>query len=279
MELDHGRLEVTQAGEGQIIGRPTLLAIFQQHLPVQDLLNRLRQIGYPMEDVAVYYRLKGTDQVIDATTGQVAAGQSITEAEIAANQLESAETLLLIHPEEEQVRSVEQMITTMGGADVKYSGRTERRGPPPGVDQVARIAQAVHESTPIPDAERAAGPKRPTGLLILVALNLLAAVGYTLLFFNRQGAPTTGEDAVGAFARWTPLISAILSVALAIGLWLLIKRVRKVATALYALAVIIGLAGLCTGGFNLLNIASLIVPIVALSILFNPDVTEAFETS
>jgi|GEM_PF-2839863 len=279
MGLDHGRLEVTQAGEGQIIGRPTLLAIFQQHLPVQDLLNRLRQIGYPMEDVAVYYRLKGTDQVIDATTGQVAAGQSITEAELAGNQIESAETLLLIHPEEEQVRSVEQMITTMGGADVKYSGRTERRGPPPGVEQVALIAHAVHESTPPPDAIGAAVPKRPIGLLILIALNLLAAVGYALLFFNLRDAPTTGEDAVGAVARWTPLVSAILSVGLAIGLWLLIKPVRQVAIFLYALAVIIGLAGLCTGGFNLLNIASLIVPIVALSILFNPDVTEAFEPS
>ncbi len=133
MELEHGRDEVERAGEGQIVGRPTLLAIFPQRLPPQDLMNGLRRIGYPMEDVAVYYRLRGTDQVVDALTGQVAAGQSITQAEIDETQLANAETLLLIHPDVGHVQAVQGMLSAMGGVDIKYSGSTEAVGQPGGV--------------------------------------------------------------------------------------------------------------------------------------------------
>lgn len=133
MEVEQGRIQVEQAREGQIVGRPTLLAIFQQHLPPQDLMNRLREVGYPMEDVTIYYRLKGTDQVVDAITGEVAAGQSITTAEVSPAQLQSAETVLLMHPTEEYVNPIQGVLTAIGGADVKYSASTEAIGRPGGV--------------------------------------------------------------------------------------------------------------------------------------------------
>ncbi len=119
--------------EGVIIGRPTLLATFDGRLDVEQIVSSLGRVGYPAEDIAVYYRPVGSDQVIDARTGQVAPGQSLIEGDLSTMKLQ---TLVLMHPTSEQLPVVEQALSTIGPADIKYEGETRVEGgsgdaPPP----------------------------------------------------------------------------------------------------------------------------------------------------
>ena len=121
--------------EGAIVGRPTLLATLAGRRDAQEILSGLGRTGYPLEDVSVYYRLGGTDQVIDAVTGQVAAGQSITQEEVTPKSLENAQTLVLMHPNAEQFRAVEQVLSGMEVVDIKYQGETEADPQPGGFER------------------------------------------------------------------------------------------------------------------------------------------------
>lgn len=110
--------------EGEIVGLPTLLAIYDVRIEAQQVLDGLKNAGYPMEDVCVYYRVKGSDQVIDATTGHVAAGQSLNEDELKRSKLENVDTLVLLHPNAQQAEAAQQVLATLGTPDIKYATET-----------------------------------------------------------------------------------------------------------------------------------------------------------
>ena len=62
---------------GSIYGRSTLLVTFDVRVDAQALLAALGVLGYPVSDVRIYHRPVGTDQVIDAVTGEVPAGEAL----------------------------------------------------------------------------------------------------------------------------------------------------------------------------------------------------------
>ncbi|HKP52677.1 MAG TPA: hypothetical protein VJ183_08485 [Chloroflexia bacterium] len=116
--------------EGLITGLPTLMAVYGTKLDAESVLEQLRSVRYPVADVSVYHRPRGTDQVIDATTGQVAAGQTLTESEVTARMLEHLETVVLLHPPDDQLRAVHDALAALGAASFLHESDTQciRRG-------------------------------------------------------------------------------------------------------------------------------------------------------
>jgi hypothetical protein len=131
-----------EAREGEIIGKPTLMAIYTGRQDANRILDGLKSTGYPLDDVSVYYRPDGTDQVIDAVTGEVAAGQSLNEKDLKNKQLQNVQTVVLMHPEQNQYQSVRQVLASIGTADIKYSGITDVEGRPGGVERHDETPQA-----------------------------------------------------------------------------------------------------------------------------------------
>ncbi len=120
------------ANEGRIAGKPTLMAIYPKRLAAEAVLAGLGGGGYPLADISVYYRLGGTTEVLEAITGQVAAGQSLNDAEITPQQRETSQTIVLLHPSQEQFGAVQSALLKLGEADIKYSGETLVQGSPVG---------------------------------------------------------------------------------------------------------------------------------------------------
>lgn len=112
----------------RMVGKPTLMAIYPQRYEAAAILDSLGRLGYPLNDVSVYYRLKGTDQVVDATTGQVAAGQSINQEEVSTEGLNNAETVVLLHPGTELVQAVTGALNSVGEPSILYEGETGVEG-------------------------------------------------------------------------------------------------------------------------------------------------------
>ena len=112
----------------RMVGKPTLMAVYPQRYDVAAILDSIRRVGYPLNDVSVYYRMKGTDHVVDATTGQVAAGQSVNQDEITQEGLNSAETVVLLHPGTEVVEAVTGALHLVGEPTVLYEGETDVEG-------------------------------------------------------------------------------------------------------------------------------------------------------
>lgn len=118
-----------------MIGRPTLLAIFPVRLDAHTLLDALKRLDYGQSDVSVYYRLRGTDGVIDAVSGKVPAGQTLTEADF-ARAGGNVDTLVLMHPAGERLAAVRGVFATMGAEPViMYAGKTTVEGRPGGVER------------------------------------------------------------------------------------------------------------------------------------------------
>src|SRR5438128_118093 len=107
--------------EGRITGRPTLMVTYTSKLDPQTIRAAIGGTGYPLDDVSVYYRVAGTDQVIDAVTGQVAAGQALSADELRGRALEKLETLVLLHPSAEQFVALQGALRPLGEADIKYA--------------------------------------------------------------------------------------------------------------------------------------------------------------
>ncbi len=127
--------EVRKAPDGVIVGRPTLMAIYDSKLDAKGVLDSLRGTGYPLQDVSVYYRLKGGDQVLDAITGEVAAGQSLAQTEITPKMLENLDTIVLMHPDKAHAQTLQQTLMSLGNADIKYEGGSKSEGHlDPGLD-------------------------------------------------------------------------------------------------------------------------------------------------
>jgi hypothetical protein len=108
---------------GHIVGRPTLLVTFGERLDGQSVLSALGVVGYPVVDVRVYHRPEGTDQVIDAVTGKVPAGEALSRSDVSKD-AHKLETLVLMHPNAEQFVTVRGALAQFGEADYKYSEAT-----------------------------------------------------------------------------------------------------------------------------------------------------------
>lgn len=127
--------EVKKAPDGVIVGRPTLMAIYDSKLDAKVVFDSLGRAGYPLEDISVYYRPKGGDQVLDAITGEVAAGQSLAQTEITPKMLENLDTIVLMHPDKAHAESVRQTLMSLGNADIKYERGSVSEGHlDPGLD-------------------------------------------------------------------------------------------------------------------------------------------------
>ena len=106
---------------GYIVGRPTLLVTYAVRLDGREVLSALGAVGYPVADVRVYHRLAGTDQVLDAVTGEVPAGEALTPGVLGSEEAQKLETLVLLHPDAEQFVAVKKALERFGEADYKYS--------------------------------------------------------------------------------------------------------------------------------------------------------------
>ena len=127
------------AAQGEIVGRPTMLAKFGGRLDPQQVLGCLERVGYPLEDVSVLYQVEGSDQVVDLTTGHVASGQSLTDEELSAQKSQRGQTLVLLHPTGEQAPAVRQALAELGHPnshpEIEYAGETRAHGRLGGVDR------------------------------------------------------------------------------------------------------------------------------------------------
>lgn len=112
----------------RMVGKPTLMAVYPQRYDAAAILDSIRRVGYPLNDVSVYYRLKGTDHVVDANTGQVAAGQSVNQEEVTPEALNTADTVVLLHPGLETVQVVTEALNSIGEPRILYEGETDVEG-------------------------------------------------------------------------------------------------------------------------------------------------------
>lgn len=114
----------------RMVGKPTLMAVFPQRHEAPAILDSIGRLGYPLNDVSVYYRVRGTDHVVDATTGQVAAGQSLNQDEITQAMLAQAETVVLLHPPHEASQAVIGALSSLGDTPptILYEGETDILG-------------------------------------------------------------------------------------------------------------------------------------------------------
>ena len=106
---------------GSIYGRSTLLVTFDVRVDAQALLAALGVLGYPVSDVRIYYRPVGTDQVIDAITGEVPAGEALQLDKLKAKGDLQVQTLVLMHPDAAQFVAVQGAFKPLGVADYKYA--------------------------------------------------------------------------------------------------------------------------------------------------------------
>jgi hypothetical protein len=135
----HAEARPAEAPQGEIVGKPTMLATFDGMLNVEQVLDCLKRVGYPLEDVSVLFRVEGSDQVVDLTTGHVAAGQSLTDEELNARKSQKGQTLVLLHPTGEQAPAVRKALAEIGHPnvhpDIEYAGETRAHGRPGGIDR------------------------------------------------------------------------------------------------------------------------------------------------
>lgn len=112
---------VEQNLPGSIYGRSTLLVTFDGRVDAQALLAALDVLGYPVSDVRIYYRPVGTDQVIDAVTGEVPAGEALHLDKLKTKGELQVQTLVLMHPDAAQFVAVQGAFKPLGEADYKYA--------------------------------------------------------------------------------------------------------------------------------------------------------------
>ena len=129
--------------EGQIQGLPTLMAIYPDKLAREAVLEGLRASGYAGSGVLVYYRVKGTDQVVYADSGRIAAGQALDEAQLTPQA--QMETIVLAHPQDGQIETLKSALEALGSAQVLYEGATTVEGRTIGETPEGGIEEQVEE--------------------------------------------------------------------------------------------------------------------------------------
>lgn len=108
--------------DSRMVGKPTFMAIYPQRLEASAILDSIGRVGYPVNDVSVYYRVRDTDQVLDAVTGQVAAGQSLSNNDLTPELLKALETVVLLHPDAQASTPVTGALNTLGQPVIMYEG-------------------------------------------------------------------------------------------------------------------------------------------------------------
>jgi hypothetical protein len=104
-----------------IRGLPTLMAIYGAKLEADAPGEALRAAGYAPRDILVYYRIRGTDQVVYADSGRIAPGQALDEAHV-TDKAGDLETVVLMHPREADAERVRSALETLGPAQIMYEG-------------------------------------------------------------------------------------------------------------------------------------------------------------
>jgi hypothetical protein len=150
---------------GTIIGRPTMMAMFDGRHEAQPILNALQQAGHPIEDISVMLRPAGTDTVEDLVTGDRPAGQS-GDARMLSDK--GSKTLVLLHPEEGRVTAVREALTALGAENIEYEPQTVYTGAQSEADflgEALTIAQELsatieQEKTQAAEADAAAAEQK-----------------------------------------------------------------------------------------------------------------------
>lgn len=130
-----------------IVGRPTYMVTFAGAQDAQAILQALTATGYPEEDISILLRPAGTDSAVDLLSGDNAAGQD-TDAHARLRPGQEATTLVLLHPEPDQLDAVRGALTGMGGTEFQYEPETVYGGE----ESEADIARATEANVPTPRA-------------------------------------------------------------------------------------------------------------------------------
>ncbi len=120
-DSDAGSEHEHEVDNAPMVGRPTLLVTFSAKLDGQAVMSALGKVGYPVSDVRIYHRPVGTDQVIDALTREVPAGEALARNVTASKDGRKLDTLVLLHPDGAQFVAVKGALDQLGVADYKYS--------------------------------------------------------------------------------------------------------------------------------------------------------------
>ena len=127
-----------------IVGRPTMMAMFDGRHEARPILDALQQTGHPIDDVSVLFRPAGTDAVEDLVTGERPAGQS-GDARVVSDK--GGKTLVLLHPDEGQVEAIRAALTRLGSENIEYEPRTVYTGAQSEADflgESVALAQELH---------------------------------------------------------------------------------------------------------------------------------------
>ena len=123
-----------------IVGRPTYMVTFAGAQDAQAILQALTATGYPQDDVSILLRPAGTDSAVDLLSGDNAAGQD-TDAHERLRPGQEATTLVLLHPEPDQLDAIRGALTSMGGTEFQYEPETVYGGQESEAD-IARATEA-----------------------------------------------------------------------------------------------------------------------------------------
>jgi hypothetical protein len=119
------------------------MAIYPEKLPREAVLDGLRAGGYAGSAVLVYYRVKGTDQVVYADSGRIAAGQALDEAQLTPQV--QMETIVLAHPQDGQIETLKAALEALGSGQVLYESATVVEGRVTGETPEGGLEEPVEE--------------------------------------------------------------------------------------------------------------------------------------
>jgi hypothetical protein len=142
-----------------IVGRPTMMAIFDGHREAQGILDAVGATGHPLDDVSVLLRPAGTDAVEDLLTGERPAGQS-GDARLLSDK--GSKTLVLLHPETDRLEAVRSALTGLGAENIEYEPETIYTGSQSAADVEAAAgisARDLHEQLAQDEAQAQAAAR------------------------------------------------------------------------------------------------------------------------
>ena len=125
-----------------IVGRPTMMAIFDGHREAQGIMDALGATGHPLDDVSVLLRPAGTDAVEDLLTGERPAGQS-GDARLLPDK--GSKTLVILHPEGDRLEAVRAALTGLGAENIEYEPETVYTGAQSAADVEAAAGVSARE--------------------------------------------------------------------------------------------------------------------------------------
>jgi len=131
-----------------IVGRPTYMVMFAGAQEPGPILDKLASAGYPREDISILLRPAGSDSAIDLLSGENAAGQDTDAVARARHSDKEPTTLVLLHPEPDQIAAVRQALTGMGGKEFEYEPETRFSGADSEAEVVKTTVANVESANP-----------------------------------------------------------------------------------------------------------------------------------